>query len=127
MIKTRKLRVAGVTFREDYPDNLRQLDMMIDGDDGEYLPVTLVREPDNEHDTNAIKVIVPALEAYFDPWVGFIPADDAARWSPKMDAGAKYQAYVGGVKVSSQNPDKPGLEIIVVNPRVASEYTPDAV
>lgn len=123
MIKTRKIRVAGVTFRENYPDNLRQLDKLCDDldEDQEYFPVELVRDPENSHDPDAIKVLVPALATYFDPWVGFVPAEDAAKWAPKMDAGATYRAYVSGVKVSSENPDKPGLEIIVVNPRVASE------
>ena len=47
----------------------------------------LIREPDNPHDSNAIKVV---LFGHFD--LGYIPAPIAAQIAPVMDDGTQLEA-----------------------------------
>ena len=43
-----------VSFRDDYPDNLYDLQEQIAGG---KIEASLIRDPDNPHDANAIKVL----------------------------------------------------------------------
>jgi hypothetical protein len=53
--------------------------------------VRLKREPSNQHDRNAIAVYarLHVLWGLWRPWhhIGYITADRAANWAPKMDSG----------------------------------------
>jgi hypothetical protein len=104
--------VVGVTFVDTYPANLLDLHaVLLDriGDFGdEPLPVILVRNPDNEHDPNAIEVHVPAVGM-----VGHLPAPLAAWFAPALDAGERWAASVEAINVHPSHPDRPGLTIEV--------------
>ncbi|HUV09723.1 MAG TPA: HIRAN domain-containing protein [Acidimicrobiia bacterium] len=124
------IRVVGVSFRKPhYPGNLHRLSEIMDQAalssitgvtswadiDGapETPAVVLCRAPDNPHDSNAIEVHVPALGK--DAFVGFIPADLAVRWAPRLDADPApiVEACVAMVAIDPVHPDKPGLDIRV--------------
>jgi len=50
--------------------------------------ITLVREPENEYDSNAIMVFANGKQ------VGYIGKDEATLLSPLMDAGVRFEAEV---------------------------------
>lgn len=50
-------------------------------------PVTLVREPSNPHDPNAIELFAEGLK------LGYVPRRVALRLAPVMDAGADVRAF----------------------------------
>lgn len=108
--KTRRFRVAGVSFIDSYPANLHRLAKAIDTATfhGEPLPVVLRRNPDNPHDRNAIEVHVPALGD--DAMVGHVPKDQARHLAPQMDNGTVVGCSVYGVAIDPAHPDRPGLE-----------------
>lgn len=62
---------------------------------GGYLPADLVREPDNEHDPNAI--IVNLVTAVDDMPVGYVPREAASRMAPVLDAGEHFPAAIYNV------------------------------
>ena len=84
------VKLAGVTFG-DAQENIKRFGCK---DIGSY---ALVREPDNEHDPNAIKV---ALAGYF--FLGYVPAGIAKDLAPRMDRGERFLAFF--VKLN-QSPD----------------------
>ena len=105
--KTRRFRVAGVSFHPEYPQILHQLAATLSHAD-EPIACELSREPDNPHDGNAIAVVIPALEH---PVIGHVPRDMAARLARTLDLGAvKIACDVIGVAVDPDRPDRPGLE-----------------
>jgi len=53
------------------------------------MPLALVREPDNEHDPNAISVWSHDREAR----AGYLPAEVAAELAPELDAGESFRCY----------------------------------
>jgi HIRAN domain len=75
----------------------------------------LVREPDNPHDRNAIRV---ALFGEF--FMGYIPKETAVHLAPLMDAGRDFDAEFVCVNKHSRH-DTLGLtvKIIEVKPHVA--------
>ena len=123
-----RFRVAGVTFRRPhYPGNLWALRDLVEGakvdavldptggfgddlDEFGGVSAALVRDAQNEHDPNAIEVHVPALGRRLS-WVGFVPAELAAKLAPRMDNGVKLEAVVRGVFVDPGHEEKPGCEI----------------
>jgi len=57
------------------------------------VPVTLLREPENKHDPNAIKIVVPQGE------IGYIKRDEAKLMAPLLDADpSAYVAAIADVK-----------------------------
>lgn len=90
-------KAVGMTFHNGYPDRFLEL--------AEYpypLEVTLLREPDNEFDPNAIGVILSGQK------VAHIPRDLAWRMAPMMDAGTRYQV-TGTILIDPDHRDHPGL------------------
>lgn len=124
------IRVVGVTFRKPhYPGNLHRLSEIIsmaaesdirgvtswaDIDAAPELPVViLIRDPANPKDPNAIEVHVPALGREMG-FVGFIPAELAVKWAPRIDANDRIiEAAVAQVAIDPAHPNKPGLDIRV--------------
>lgn len=127
-------KVVGVSFVDDYPDNVARVERawlaangmaagrsvssfdpddpfagMADADGYEPLPAVLIRNPDNEHDANAVQVHVPAANTM----IGHLPRALASRLAPLMDAGQVWQAEIRRVLVHSDHPDRPGVEIHV--------------
>lgn len=102
--------VAGVTFCEDYPDNLHRLHALIaeHGRPEEGIAAVLVRDPDNAYDANAVQVHVPAIGR-----VGSLPRTLAARVAPSMDAGDQWTAEVTGVRIKADHEDRPGVDLLL--------------
>lgn len=96
-----------MSFVDGYPTNLHKAEMqrLIRGDDA-TLPATLVRDPGNPHDGNAIRVEISSLTP---PHVGHIPAKLAARLAPLMDSGHPVDAWVDKVLIVDKYDDRPGL------------------
>ncbi len=87
-----KTYVAGASFRQDQVARCR-----------EGQAVELTRDPDNEHDSNAIEVWAGSGQ------IGFIPQDTAETWAEWMDAGDKFDA-----SIRELNPPERGKEFIGV-------------
>jgi hypothetical protein len=98
--------VAGVTFRVEYPQNLYKIGALV-ALNNRRLRATLVRELDNDHDQNAIRVVVDKEH------VGYIPAKLAKRMSEEIDNGATWIGVVDRMIISPENPEQPGLRIRV--------------
>lgn len=97
-------KVVGVTFAEDYPSNIYSLAKEI----AVKNPLCeLVREPDNEHDTNSIRVDVMGKS------IGHLPRLIALVLAKKIDAGEAWTASVHSIIVSNENVNQPGLKIYV--------------
>ena len=104
MLSPFEVAVAGVTFRPDYPKNVWALSAQM----VMYpVPVTLVREPNNEADSNAIKVMVREQE------VGYIPALTAGQLAKEIDNGETWRGVLDRIVVSPSNPEQPGIRIKV--------------
>lgn len=115
-------RLVGVAFAPGYPENLGRLEMLavrsfLHGQAPELIPAALVREPDNEHDANSIRVDVPALDSP----VGHLPRTLAARLAPRLDAGEIWRAEVHEVLTNPAHPDRPGINVILEQVRPPSE------
>lgn len=54
----------------------------------------LVREPDNPHDSNAIRVEAPFIDG---EKLGYIPRTEAAVFAPQIDSGITFAAWVSSV------------------------------
>ncbi|MCR5382205.1 MAG: HIRAN domain-containing protein [Lentisphaeria bacterium] len=59
----------------------------------------LVREPDNPHDPNAIRVEAPFIHG---EKLGYIPRADAEVFAPEIDAGIAYAAWISSVDRKKQ-------------------------
>lgn len=80
MFKPITTKLAGVSFG-DAQENIKKFGCQ---DIGSY---ALIREPDNSHDANAIKV------SLFDIWfMGYVPKVIAKDIAPMMDAGRMFDA-----------------------------------
>lgn len=77
--------------------------------EAEQLPAILVRNPDNEHDPNAVQVHVPALGE--DGMVGHLTRPIVARMAPEMDSGIRWDAEVVNVLIDPDWLDRPGISI----------------
>ena len=80
MIKPFYTRLAGVTF-DDCQANIKQWGCP---DIGTY---ALVREPNNPHDRNAVRVSLFGIHD-----MGYLPRNQAARLAPLMDDGRTFLA-----------------------------------
>ena len=90
-----KTRLAGVTFgsRQHYiKEYCRQAQKYF-----------LVREPDNEFDPNAIRVLVSKYKAD----IGYIPAKKAELLAPLMDAGIELKVGFCLKLIDEKNINKP--------------------
>lgn len=115
-------RVVGLTFVDAYPENVLAVGEMVDAADMKALgwtgeadasadvPVVLIRNPDNEHDANAVEVHVPSLGRRRS-MIGHVPRDLAERLAPSLDRGDVWHATVAAVLVTPEHPDRPGVEV----------------
>lgn len=90
-------KAVGMTFHPGYPDFLLDL--------AEYpypLEATLVREPENPHDPNAVAVMLSGR------MVGHVPATLARRMAPHIDVGTRY-TVTATVLIDPEHRDHPGL------------------
>ena len=94
-------KLTGVTF-EDAQENIKKFGCK---DIGIY---ALIREPDNTHDPNAIRVAL-----FGDFFMGYIPKHIAGKLAPLMDSGIRLIAeFVGQNK--SPNHSVVGLTVRIV-------------
>lgn len=84
---TMTVKAAGTTF-ENRQERLNFLKNFRPED----LAVTLEREPGNQHDRNAIKVIVHILPIKKRTMIGYVPAGLARDLARAIDAGAQAKA-----------------------------------
>lgn len=102
--------VVGLTFQDGYPETIHQLrDITEPGflAQDESVAVVLKRDPENQYDSNAVEVHVPAL----DQMVGHLSREIAARLAPKLDEGVQFNTYVHVVRVDADHPENPGLDV----------------
>lgn len=97
-------KVVGVSFIEDYPQNIFRLSQRYAS--GESV-VALERDPNNQYDNNAIKVVID------NEMVGHIPAMLAKSIAPEMDRGIEWFADVESILVSVEKMENPGIKIII--------------
>lgn len=93
--KTFQTKVAGVTHarRQSHLKKLAKIE-----DSFSYPEISLIREPNNKHDKNAIKVILHEYNEKTDEekeiHVGYIAAHVAASLAKDIDNGHKVTAYI---------------------------------
>jgi hypothetical protein len=129
-MKQMDFKVVGLTFVPEYPENLMQVDGLLteaqtvslgwsdDHAGAEQVDVLLIRNPDNEHDSNAVEVHVPSLGRRRS-MIGHVPRDLAERLAPSLDRGDRWSAHVGAVLITPDHPDRPGVEVIIERQTVA--------
>lgn len=102
-------KIVGLTFNDDYPNNVFAIASGFAlGDDS----LDLVREPNNEFDPNAISVYKDGKK------LGHISKKMAGFVAPQMDCGIEYNCSVEGIVISQDNPDNPGIKITIWSPHV---------
>jgi hypothetical protein len=113
------VKVVGVSFVPGYPNNifalndaaaarfLTQPGDLFEDSTPEPLPATLVRNPLNEYDQNAIEVHVPSLTDH--DMIGHLPAAIASRLAPLLDAGERWGVVVKLVAIDPNHPTNPGI------------------
>lgn len=94
-VRETKFRAAGVTM-----DGRQQRLEYLKGFDRNDLQIGLQREPENQYDRNAIKILVKIRSLNKYACVGYVPKTVAARMAKVMDAGirpeAKLLEIIGG-------------------------------
>lgn len=104
--------VRGMSFVENYPANVQHLQMILFKQDvlDQRAPLlcTLVRNPDNEHDPNAIEVHCREVGL-----LGHLPRNLAYRLAPHIDAGERWYGEIERVRMIDWRPENPGLDITI--------------
>ena len=111
-------RVVGLSFVNDYPRNVWEIEDRFQGAQA-CPPAELLRRPDNPHDSNAIEVHVPALGEGRTK-IGHLPADVAARMAPAMDDGTSFDAEIEAVLRKPGSPH-PGVAVRIIPPTAADQ------
>ena len=97
-------KVVGVTFCDNYPQS-------IFGIAGKFAigptPISLVRDPHNQYDQNAIQI------HHDGQMIGHMPMLLAKVIGPDIDSGNSWSAEVDSIVVSPEDPNKPGIKIKV--------------
>ncbi len=100
-------KVVGVTHIAAYPKNFQKwAQLPVD----RYPKCKLVRMPDNKADPNAVRVKVGQ------GYVGFVPAELAARVAEVMDSGVEVTAEVVSVEVIPELSQNPSMTIRITRP-----------
>lgn len=96
------VKVVGLTFHDGYPDSLHALRERFAKGAGE---ASLIREPDNQYDANAVAVLAAG------DIIGHVPAYLAEKLAPELDAGHTFRVVTAEVLVNPDHPDRPGFLI----------------
>lgn len=102
-LRGRGLMVAGVAGAARFHD-----DVLRSGEVAPGAPLTLRREPSNEHDPNAIAVLT-ATRAQ----LGWVPREVAAQIAPQIDAGRPWSAVVLRERRASPREPRTGLTMLL--------------
>lgn len=110
--KIRQLKVAGVSFRPNYPDFLLDLNEDLLGDNPPEVVFEFCRERTNPYDVNAVKVMVNGTH------VGYIPKNVAVAYASLMDGGRADELFVEefSIDISGKHPDRPGMTLHINEP-----------
>lgn len=92
--------VAGVSFIDTYPENLRLLKEELAYTN--HLQAEIQRNSDNQYDSNACEVWVD------EQFIGHLAKDIAKEIAPRIDAGEKFELVITYIGASSEQPDKLG-------------------
>jgi hypothetical protein len=122
MSKRVEFKVVGLTFIDRYPSNLKTIDAFVVeaqtkqlGWSGEAVDerveAVLIRNAENEFDENAVEVHIPMLGRR--SMIGHVPRDLAAKLAPSLDRGDVWKCEVETVLVSAENPEQPGIQIVI--------------
>ena len=87
----KRINLVGTTFNKPNDDTQHNIDMLTLGG---YEPFELLREPNNPHDSNAIRVAVVAgknTDEVQEFHVGYIPKTYHIHLASLMDKGRKFQ------------------------------------
>ncbi len=108
-------RVVGVTFAPGYPMSVARLEARmlrpwLHDEPATPIPVTLVRDPGNPYDSNAVRVDVDGEH------LGHIDRRTAERLAPSLDAGDEWVAEIVDVVVSEADPAHPGITVRLTQP-----------
>lgn len=100
--------LVGATFVPGYPDNVLALEAAWGSltVQEHRLRASLVRNPENESDPNAVEVHVLTFGM-----LGHLPAALAARIAPELDAGQRWRCWIERVKVNTEHLKQPGVEL----------------
>jgi hypothetical protein len=98
--------VVGLTFVKAYPGNLRTLQRRMDLAHLKCVTGSLVRNPDNPHDHNAVEVHATDMGM-----IGHLPADLAIDVAPLLDTEAMLRDVEIEVRISPDHPDRPGATV----------------
>jgi HIRAN domain len=104
LLAERGLRVTGVAGAARHHDDALQSDAAAPG-----RTLALIRDPDNEHDPDAIAVHTAGGEQR----LGFVPRDVAAQIAPQLDAGATWTAIALRESRASPRDPRKGLTILL--------------
>ena len=96
------LRIAGVAGAARH-----HADGLASGAAGPGSPLELRRDPANEHDPNAIKVLAGDLQ------VGWVPREIAEEIAPRIDAGEPFSAIVLREQRASPRDPRTGLTMLL--------------
>ncbi len=91
-------KITGVTFSNEDGTNRAQIIANLDEDD----EIILERDPQNQYDSNAIKVCVNKDGKI--QQIGFIEKNLASKLSPKMRRGAKFDVYIESCGIYMERP-----------------------
>ena len=97
-------KVVGVSFSHNYPDNIFAIAQEVAM---KTARCELVREPENVHDKNSIRVDINNVT------IGHLPRLISMILAPSIDKGNTWLAEVESIVVSNQNINQPGLKINV--------------
>lgn len=105
------VKAVGVSFCPGYPGTLHRLHELLEYQDTELSDegptIILRRVPDNPHDTNCIELHCPAV----DRDLGRLPREIAALVAEELDSGGRWLASVAAIRINSDHPDRPGLDV----------------
>jgi hypothetical protein len=96
------LRVASVAGAEQHHGPVLQSDAVAPGS-----PLSLRRDPENEHDPNAIMVLAGGAQA------GWVPRELAAELAPLLDAGEDWRALVLRERRATPRDPRTGLTMLL--------------
>lgn len=97
-------KIVGVSFSQNYPDNIFSIAYEVAMGKTDC---RLIREPQNTHDKNSIRVDINGVP------IGHLPRLIAMILAPSIDKGDIWYAKVESIVVSKQNINQPGLKISV--------------
>ena len=109
-LKALRTNLAGVTFEND--DGVNRQKIIAKCGEGEI--VRLVRDRENRHDPNAVRVVRESGDQ-----IGWLPADIAKEIAPVMDREIMPDAVI--VEVMGGTKDKPTLGVLIDVGRFADE------